>query len=104
MKQYGELEFEIDKAKLVGRGNIDIPEMIAKSKPFSKSTSGTTESALAFRRTIKLAPKEEKQITLIISVGEDKMQVLKDVQKANLWDYFKRNLEVALIGKKVIKN
>lgn len=38
---------------------------------------------------------------LITKVG---ITVLKDVQKANLWDYFKRNLEVALIGKKVIKN
>lgn len=38
---------------------------------------------------------------IITSIG---ITVKEDIQKANLWDYFKRNLDIATSGKKIIKN
>ncbi len=38
---------------------------------------------------------------LIAEVG---ITVMEDVKKANLWDYFKRNMDIVVGGKKVIKN
>ena len=37
---------------------------------------------------------------VITNVG---ITIDRDVAKANLWDYYKRNLEMLLIGKKIIK-
>ncbi len=37
---------------------------------------------------------------IVTKVG---ITVFNDVKKANFWDYFKRNLEISLMGKKIIK-
>ena len=37
-------------------------------------------------------------------IKEVDITVKEDVLKANLWDYFKRNFEMSLSGKKIIKN
>ena len=49
-----ELEYEIDKEKLLGRGNLDIPNMIKNSIPFSKKLGLVTEPVIAFKRIIKI--------------------------------------------------
>lgn len=90
----GKLEYEIDKAKLVGRGNISVPEMIAASKPFSRNVALAVESALAFRTTIKIAPDEEKQISLILSVAQDENEAISNVQKYQSSEKIKRAIEL----------
>lgn len=90
----GKLEYETDKAKLVGRGNISVPEMIASSKPFSRNVALAVESALAFRTTIKIAPDEEKQISLILSIAEDENEAIRNVQKYQSSEKIKRAIEL----------
>ena len=90
----GQLEYEIDKAKLVGRGNISVPEMIASSKPFSRNVALTVESGLAFRRTIKLEPDEQKQISLILGIGSNKQEAINNVQKYQASEKIKRAIEL----------
>lgn len=77
----GEVEFELDKMDLVGKGNIYIPEKIAKSKPFSKNIRLVPESAIAFRQTIKIMPEQEIKISLLISVAENKQEAIDRLQE-----------------------
>ena len=55
--------------------------MIKEAKPYSNSTDLVTESVVAIKRTIKIMPKEEIFIDLIIGVGEDKEETIKLVKK-----------------------
>ena len=74
------MEFEIDKEKFAGRGNIGIPKMIKNSTPFSQKISLVTEGIIALKRTVKIEPKEKVELDLIISVGESKELVLENVE------------------------
>ena len=65
-----ELEYEIDKEKLIGNGNIDIPEMICDSKPYSKKVGLVTDPILAMKKTLRVKPNQKVTINLIISVHE----------------------------------
>ena len=65
----GKLEYEIDKEKFTGRGNIGIPEMIKNSTPLSKKIGLVTEGIIELKRTIKIKPQEKVELNLIISVG-----------------------------------
>ena len=71
-KTIGSLEFEIDKEKFFGQGNIGIPIMIKENRPFSNSLVQTTESILATKKIIKVQPKSKAQIDLVLCVSEDK--------------------------------
>ena len=53
----GELEFEIDKEKFMGRNNFNIPKMVEESKPLTKNIGIVTDPIMAFKRTVKLRPK-----------------------------------------------
>ena len=78
----GELEYEIDKQKLFGRGNLGIPNMIEKSIPFSKKIGNITNPIVALRRTIRIKPGEKISLNLLITVSHN-----KDVVKSNLEKY-----------------
>ena len=77
----GKLEYEIDKEKFTGRGNIGIPEMIKNSTPLSKKIGLVTEGIIALKRTIKIKPQEKVELNLIISVGENKEKLLENIKK-----------------------
>ena len=74
-KTIGTLEFEIDKEKFIGQGNIDVPNMIMQNKPFSNSLELVTESILATKKIIKVGAKQKAQIDLILCVSENKEKV-----------------------------
>lgn len=77
----GQLEFEIDKEKFTGRGNIQIPEMVKNSTPLSKKISLVTEGIIALKRTIKIKPQGKVELDLVISVGESKETALENIKK-----------------------
>ena len=73
----GDLEYEINESKFTGRGNINIPNMIANSIPFSKKIGLVTEPIIAMKRTIKIKPQEKVDVNFIISV-EENCQIAKE--------------------------
>ena len=77
----GNLEFEIDKEKFFGQGNIGIPNMIIENKPFSNSLNLVTENILAIKKTIKIMPKQKAQIDLIMCISEQKEMVQSLLKK-----------------------
>ena len=77
----GELEYEIDEEKFVGRGNLGIPQMIKNSNPLSKKIGLVTEPVVALKRNIKIKPNEKISIALLISVEENKQNLLENIKK-----------------------
>ena len=76
----GELEYEIDKEKFLGRGNLGLPIMVQNSKPFSKSTNLVTDPIIAMKHTIKLKPQESSTLSFIIAVSEEKEEAIRMVK------------------------
>ncbi len=91
----GDLEYEIEEEKLVGRGNLDIPYMIKNSIPFSKKIGLVTEPIVALKRTIKVRPGEEAILDFLISVGEEKEKVLQNIENYQLKENVKTTFELS---------
>ncbi len=91
----GELEFEIDKSELMGKGNTNVPEKIEKSKPFSKTVKLVTESIIAIRKTIRLKSQEEAKMSLLITVDENKEKVIERLKKYQNGEKIERDFELA---------
>ena len=81
-EKIGDIEYEIDKEKLIGRGNYEIPKMIKDSIPFSKRMGLVTEPMVSMKQAIKIKPGKKTYIDLIISVEEK-----QEMAKANLNRY-----------------
>ena len=82
----GDIEYEIDKEKFMGKGNIRIPEAIKNSKPFSKNLGLVTDPCMAIKRTVKIMPGETVTLDLIITVAyeeEKAKEVLQNYSNSN---------------------
>ena len=77
----GDLEYELDKEKFMGKGNFQTPESIKNSKPFSKSLNLVTDPILAIKRTVKVLPGEIVTLDWILSVGYEEENVSRILQK-----------------------
>lgn len=91
----GDLEYEINQEKFIGRGNIGIPQMIKNSNPFSKRIGLVTEPVVALKRTVKVEPQQKSVIDLIISVGENKEKVIENIKKYKIEENIKKAFELS---------
>lgn len=91
----GDLEYEIDEEKFIGRGNIDTPQMVKNSKPFSKKIGLVTEPVVALKRTMKVKPGQKATINLIISVGEDKEKAIENIKKYKIEENIQKAFELS---------
>ena len=77
----GELEFEINKEKFNGRCNLNLPQMVKESRPFSKNIGLVVNPIIALKRTMKIMPKERVVLNLLIAISEVKEEVLINLNK-----------------------
>ena len=91
----GELEYEIDKEKFVGRGNLNLPIMVDNSKPFSKNTNLVLDPIIAMKRTIKIKPGQTINLSLLMSVSENREDAIMNLKKYNAYDKIKTSFELA---------
>lgn len=77
----GDFEYEIDKAKFIGRNNIGLPVMIKESKPFDKSLELVTDSVSAMKKTVKIMPGQTVIIDLVIAISAKPKEVLEKIDK-----------------------
>ena len=80
-EKIGDIAYEIDKEKFIGRGNFGIPKMVKDSIPLSKKVGLVTEPIVAMQRTIKLLPGEKTNIDLVISVENNKKTAIENLKK-----------------------
>ena len=91
----GELEFEIDKEKFIGRGNYGLPQMIKNSIPLSKKIGLVTEPVVALKKIIKIKPQEEATVNLILSVGEEILKVKENIEKYQAIENVEKEFELS---------
>ena len=91
----GKLEYEVDKEKFTGRGNISTPDMIKNSTPLSKKVGLVTEGIVALKRTIKIKPQEKAELNLIISVAETKELALEKIKKYKTKENIEKAYEIS---------
>ena len=91
----GDLEYEINESKFMGRGNLGIPNMIQNSIPLSKKIGLVTEPVIAMKRTVKVKPQDKVDIDFILSVGEDEKQVKQNLEKYKIYENVKKEFELS---------
>ena len=90
----GEMEYEIDKEKFIGRCNFGIPKEVENSIPFSKKIGYTTDPIVALKHTIRIKPEETSHMDLIISVNENKDVAIKNLIKFTNNENIKKTFEL----------
>ena len=91
----GDLEYEIDKEKFLGKGNISIPQMVESSLPFSKKIGFMTDSCLALKRCIKIKPQEQVTFNLILAIDKEKQKVINNIEKYKKEDNIKKVFDLS---------
>ena len=92
----GELEYEIDKAKFIGRNNsVYNPIAITESKPLSKTAGVVVDPISSMKRTIKIKSKEVVKLNLIICVANTKDNVIELAEKFNSLDNIERAFNIS---------
>ena len=91
----GDLEYEINETKFIGRGNLGIPKMIEKGVPLSKKIGLVTEPIIAMKRIVKIRPKDRVIIDFILSVGEKEEQVKENLKRYENHENVKNEFELS---------
>ena len=91
----GELEFELDKEKFVGRQNMELPIAVENSVPLGRKIIMTTDPIIAMRRTIKINPSEKAELNLIMAVSNSKEEALELIRENTNNESILRNINLA---------
>lgn len=91
----GELEYEIEEEKFIGRGNMGIPKMVKNSLPFSKKIGLVTEPIIAMKRHIKIKPGDKIIVDFILSVEENKDKVIENLEKYRQFENVKMEFNLS---------
>ncbi len=91
----GDIEYEIDKERLYGRGNIEIPNMVKLSKPFSRRIDLTIDPIIAMRRTILLKPNESINLSFVIAISENREDVINLISKYCNYESISKTFELS---------
>ena len=91
----GDLEYEINKSRFIGRGNLGIPNMVQNSIPLSKKIGLVTEPIVALKRIVKIKPEQKIDVDLVISVGEEKQKVKENIEKYKSLKNIKMEFELS---------
>lgn len=91
----GEMEYELDKEKFVGRGNLGLPNLVEKSSPFTNKLRLTVDPIVAMKRTFYIKPEEKKVFDLIITVSDEKQKCIETINKFLNEEKIKRSFELS---------
>jgi len=91
----GDNEYEIDKEKFLGRTNLQVPQMIKMSIPFSKKIGLVTEPIVAQKRIIKIKPNEKVYMDLLISINNEKNTAVETLNKYDSYENVQRIFELS---------
>ncbi|HZM06389.1 MAG TPA: glucoamylase family protein [Candidatus Saccharimonadales bacterium] len=101
--EVGEVSFETDRSKFLGRGrSASAPAALDAPGPLSNSQGSVLDPVMAIRRTIKLAPDESIRIDSIYGAHENREGVLNLLQKYRDSALAGRVLELAWTHSQVI--
>lgn len=94
-KTVGELEFELDKEKFVGRQNVELPMAVEESMPLTSRTKISLDPIVAMRRTINIKPSEKITLNYIMAVSENREEAINLVKENLNEEKIIRNMNLA---------
>ena len=90
----GDLEFETDKEKFLGRQNVELPIAVEKSNPLGRKVQMTTDPIVAMRKTIKIMPSKKVELNLILAVSNKKEEVINLINQNTNNEKILRNMNL----------
>ena len=93
----GDMKYEIDKEKLYGRLNKDIPTKIKNSEKFTNQIGLVTDPVVAMKQIIKIKPLEETELNFVISVGEDKLEIVNKLNKYKNFENVEKAFKISKV-------
>ena len=94
-KTVGELEFELDKEKFVGRQNVELPMAVEESMPLTSRIKISLDPIVAMRRTINIKPSEKITLNYIMAVSENREESINLVKENLNEEKIIRNMNLA---------
>ncbi len=91
----GDFEYEMDGEKFIGRGNLGIPNMVKHSIPLSKKNGLVTKNVVALKRCVKVKPGKESILDFVLTIHEEKEEVLKNIKKYQSMQNVTKEFELA---------
>ena len=92
----GELQYETDRARFLGRGhNVRIPVSIIDGRPLSNTVGSVLDPAMSLRRTVRIPPGTTARIIFSTVVAAAREQVLDLADKYRDASTFERTLTLA---------
>jgi len=80
--EVGEISFESDRAKFLGRGRTAAAPLAMDGPPALSNTDGSVlDPVIAIRRTVRLAPKQSARLTLVTGAAASRDTLLKLLEK-----------------------
>ena len=93
----GDLEYELDKLKFVGRQNIELPVAIENSIPLSSKCKTSLDPIVAMRKTINIKPSEKVVFNYIMAISEDKEEAINLVTENLNEEKILQNMNLAKV-------
>ena len=89
------IEFELDKRNLCNRTGLEIPYLIKASKPFTSKIISTTSPIISIRNSIEVDKNDKALVSLIISVSENKEDIIQNIEKYKSTENIKRAINLS---------
>lgn len=91
----GELEYELDKEKFIGRQNLELPIAIKDSIPLGSKNKISLDPIIAMRKTVNIKPSQKVAFNYIMAVSENREDAIKLIKDNLNEDKIIRGLNLA---------
>lgn len=91
----GKLEFEIDKEKFYGRGNLGIPKAVEQSERLESQIGYTIDPIIAMKRTVTIKPQETVFFDLVLYTEESEEFQIEKLAPYRNSDFIQKQFELS---------
>ncbi|WP_125154038.1 GH36-type glycosyl hydrolase domain-containing protein [Clostridium rectalis] len=93
----GNIQYETDRSKFIGRGNdIYKPKIMENNEPLSNTIGAVLDPIISLRVRIKLPPKSSTKVAYVMGMADSKEEVIKLSEKYREWGNINRTFELGL--------
>ena len=90
-----EFEYEIDKEKIISRGNKGIPDCILESLPFSSTGTNAINPIVAIRKIVHVPAQSRKKVYIIQSAEYEEQALLNNLEEYKNAELLERVYELS---------
>lgn len=102
---YGDIQYETDRMKMIGRGNsVQNPVSIETGHFLSSSVGAVLDPVMSLRVMVRLEPKKDTTISFVYIVGASRESVITKIQRYSNADEIETAFQLALTRSNVETN